>query len=123
MSVDSKIVDRLDELIELGQKVRATRKKPSPGHLTSEFVDVQLANQWLTSSLSLIQRVFGEYSIHFQSLNMHFKSYPKWPDIDQAYGVLVSAKDDFEKEALFEVKRLIEADLFDEFLEQAEHLL
>ncbi|CAH1386370.1 hypothetical protein [Candidatus Nitrotoga sp. M5] len=123
MSVDAKITERLNALLELGQKVRGTRRSPSPGHITSDFVDVQLANQWLTSSLNLIQRVFGESSVHYQSLKKHFKDYPKWPDIDQSYGVLLSAKDDFENGALFEVKKLIEADLFDEFLEQAEHLL
>lgn len=122
MSVDLKIMERLNDLIKLGQTVRSTRRSPSPGHMTSDFVDVQLANQWLTSSLSLIQRVFGEPSIHYQSLHKHFKEYPKWPDIDQAFGVLLSAKDDFEKDALFDVKKLIEADLFEEFLEQAEHL-
>lgn len=123
MSVESKISDRLNDLLELGEKVRATRRSPSPGHITSDFIDVQLANQWLTSSLNLIQRVFGESSVHYQSLIKHFKDYPKWPDIEQSYGVLLSAKDDFDNEALFEVKKLIEADLFDEFLEQAEHLL
>lgn len=123
MSIDSKIIARLNELIELGQKVRSTRRSPSPGHITSDFVDVQLANQWFTSTLNVIQRIFGECSVHYQSINKHFKSYPKWPDVDQAYGVLLAAKDDYEKEALFDVKKLIQADLFDEFLEQAEHLL
>lgn len=123
MNVDEKIVDRLDGLLELGQRVRVTRRSPSPGHITSDFVDVQLANQWLTSSLNLIQRVFGENSVHYQSLKKNFKDYPKWPDIEQAYGVLLSAKDDIESNSLFEVKKLIEAELFDDFLEQAEHLL
>ncbi len=122
MSVDSKIIERLDDLIDLGQKVRLTRRSPEPGNFTSDYVDVQLANQWLTSSLNLIQRVFGESSVHYQSLHKHFKEYPKWPDIEQAFGVLLSAKDDFEKDALFDVKRLIEADLFNKFLEQAEYL-
>lgn len=122
MNIDTRIIQRLDDLIELGQKVRATRRSPSPGHLTSDFVDVQLANQWLTSTSSLLLRVFGESAVHYQRLNKHFSDYPKWPDIEQAFGVLIAAKDDYEKEALFEVKQLIEADLFDEFLEQAAHL-
>ncbi|MBX9894464.1 MAG: hypothetical protein K2Y09_04690 [Nitrosomonas sp.] len=122
MSIDSKIIERLDDLINLGQKVRLTRRSPAKNHITSDFVDVQLANQWLTSSLNLIHRVFGESSVHYQSMYKHFKEYPKWPDVDQAFGVLLSAKDDFEKDALFDVRKLIEADLFDEFLEQAEYL-
>jgi len=123
MNVDKKIIDRLDELIELGKRVLSTRRSPSPGHITSDFVDVQLANQWLTSCLNLLSRVFGEASAHYQSLSKHFSSYLKFPDVDQAFGVLLAAKDDYEKGSLFEVKVLIEAELFDDFLEQAENLL
>jgi len=122
MSIDLKIIARLNDLIELGQKTRATRHSPPPNYIASDFVDVQLANQWFTSTLNFIQRIFGESSVHYQSINKHFKSPPKWPDVNQAYGVLLAAKDDYEKEALFNVKKLIQADLFDEFLEQAEHL-
>jgi uncharacterized protein (UPF0332 family) len=86
-------------------------------------VDVQLANQWLTSCLSLLGRVFGEQSAHYQRLKEQFPSYPKWPNVEQAFGVLLAAKEDFESESLFSLKQLIEADIFDEFLEQAEHLL
>ena len=123
MTVDQKILSRLEELINLGRRVLATRRAPSAGHLTSDFVDVQLANQWLTSCLSLLGRVFGEQSAHYQRLKDQSPSYPKWPNVDQAFGVLLAAKEDFESESLFSVKRLVEAELFDEFLEQAEHLL
>jgi hypothetical protein len=37
--------------------------------------------------------------------------------------VLLAAQEDYEKDALFDVKRVIEADVFNDFLEQAEHLL
>jgi hypothetical protein len=45
VNVDQKILTRLDELVALGQKVLATRRHPAAGHMTSDFVDVQLANQ------------------------------------------------------------------------------
>jgi hypothetical protein len=122
MNVDKKIADRLDELIELGKRVLSTRRSPR-GVITTDFVDVQLANQWLTSCLNLLSRVFGETSVHYQSLSKHFSDYPKFPDVDQAFGVLLAAKDDYEKGSLFEVRILIEAELFDDFLEQAENLL
>lgn len=123
MKIDDKIIARLSELVELGRKVLSTRRSPAPNHITSDFVDVQLANQWFTSCLNLLSRVFSETSTHYQSFNKHFKDYPKWPNVDQAFGVLLAAKDDYEKDALFEVKNLIEAELFDDFLEQAEQLL
>lgn len=122
MPLDEKILIRIDELIELGKRVLATRKSPMAGHMTSDFVDVQITNQWITSCLSLVARVFGESSPHYLRLQEQFVNYPKWPNVQQAFGVLLAVKDDFESGSLFSIKRLIEAELFDEFLEQAEHL-
>ncbi|AIP33456.1 HEPN domain protein [Paraburkholderia xenovorans LB400] len=123
MTVDSKIISRLNELIELGKRVLATRRSPTPGFLTGDFVDVQLANQWLTSCLNLLSRVLGENSAHYQRIKEQFPEYPKWANVDQAFGVLLAAKDDYESGSIFSVKTLIEAEVFDEFLGQAEHLL
>jgi hypothetical protein len=123
MPFEDKVLTRIDELIELGKQVLATRKAPSPGHMTSDFVDVQLMNRWLTSCLNLVGRVFGESSPHYLRLREQFPNFPKWPNAQQAFGVLLSVKDDFESGSLFSLKRLIEAELFEEFLEQAEHLL
>lgn len=123
MTVDEKIISRMDELIDLGKKVLASRKEPSPGHFTGDFINVQLANQWLTSCLSLFSRVFGEDGAHYQRISAQFTAYPKWSNVEQAFGVLLAAKEDFESESIFSVRKLVEAELFDEFLEQAEHLL
>ncbi|MFA7383777.1 MAG: hypothetical protein WC001_10035 [Desulfurivibrionaceae bacterium] len=123
MTVDAKILARLDELIALGRKVLTTRRAPSPGHITGDFIDVQLANQWFTSCLNLLSRVFGEDRAHYLRIKEQFPSYPKWSNVEQAFGVLLAAKDDYESDGLLSIKRLVEAELFDEFLEQAEHLL
>jgi hypothetical protein len=122
MELDEKIGIRIDELIELGEKVLATRKSPSRGHMTSDFIDVQIMNQWITSCLNLVGRVFGESSPHYLRLQEQFPNFPKWPNAQQAFGVLLSVKDDFESGSIFDLRRLVEAELFDEFLEQSEHL-
>ncbi len=122
MKIDKKIIDRFEDLRELGEKVKATKQAPNIGHITSSFVDVQLATQWLTSCSSLFERVFGNPSVHYKSLQQQFKDYPKWPNVEAAFGVLLAAIDDYHSGALFDVKQLIEAKLFDNFLEQAEHL-
>lgn len=123
MNTDERISIRLDELIELGRQVLATRSSPAPNHFTSDFIDVQLMNQWLTSCLNLVGRIFGESSPHYFRLKEQFPNYPKFPNAQQAFGVLLSAREDFKSGAIFNIRRLIEAEVFDEFLEQAEHLL
>jgi uncharacterized protein YutE (UPF0331/DUF86 family) len=123
MNVDSKIITRLDDLIELGQKVTSTRRPPASNVITSDFVDVQLANQWFTSCLNLFSRVFGENSEFYKNLKGHYVNSPKWPNVNQAFGVLLAAKDDFVKDSIFELKTIVEAELFDDFIEQSDHLL
>jgi hypothetical protein len=120
--IDERILKRFDEMIALGREVLATRKEPAPGHITSAFVDVQRANQWFTSSLSLVSRAIGEDSEHYAAMKRHFTDYPKYPNAQQAFGALLAAQDDFKTGALFQIKALIAAEVFDEFLEQAEAL-
>jgi hypothetical protein len=123
MELDKKILERIDELIELGEKVLVTRRAPAAGHMTSDFIDVQMMNHWITSCLNLVGRVFGESSPHYFRLQEQFPNYPKWPNAQQAFGVLLSVKDDFQSGGIFNLRRLVEAEVFDEFLEQAEYLL
>ena len=142
MKVDGKIRKRLDELVKLGQEILDTghpgsysppeqspdwRTRGLPGSnrqgfYTAGSIDKQLATQWVTSSLNLLTRVFGKSSIHYQKFNQYCHHINR-SDISQALGVLQAAKDDYENGALFDIKILIEADLFDDFLEQADQLL
>lgn len=53
MSIDVTIASRLDELIVLGKRVLATRRPPpAAGIITDDYIDAQLANQWLVSCLN-----------------------------------------------------------------------
>lgn len=121
-AADERILKRFDEMVALGREVLATRRAPAPNHMTSDFVDVQRANQWFTSSLSLVSRAIGEDSEHYAAMKRHFTDYPKYPDVQQGLGTLLAAQDDFKTGALFQIKALITAEVFDEFLEQAEAL-
>src|ERR1700742_1039560 len=118
LSMQDRVLKRFDEMLALGKQVLATREEPSPGYITSDFVDVQLANQWFTSSLNLIVRTLGANSEHYRSMSRQFIEYPKWPNAEQAFGVLQAARDDVANDALFEIKALVAAEAFDEFLEQ-----
>lgn len=142
MKVDDKIRKRLDELVKLGQQVidtghpgsysppepsqdwrtRGLSRSNRQGSYTASSIDKQLATKWITSSLNLLAKVFGESSIHYQKFNEYCHHIDR-SNINKSLGVLQAAKDDYENGALFDIKILIEADLFDDFLEQADHLL
>jgi hypothetical protein len=121
--MNERVLKRFDDLIQLGKQVLATRKSPIAGHITSDFVDGQLANQWFASSLSIVARTLGENSDHYQAIKRQYISFPKHPNVEQAFGILAAARDDVQAGALFEIKDLITADVFDNFLEQGQALL
>jgi len=81
---------------------------------------------WGTSVLSLLERVFGRESIHFEHFQAQYSQYKNYLFthlLTSAQGVLLAAKTDYEKGVLFDTKQLIQAEVFDDFLEQATSLL
>ena len=123
MKVDQKILSRLNELIDFGNKVLSTKRSAPRGVIGDSRVDTQLANQWMTSVQNLLIRVFGPDSEYYKGFVKQVEKHPTYSPIYRAYGVLLAAKDDYEHEGLFEIRKLVEAEMFDDFLEQAEHLL
>jgi len=85
---------------------------------------VQL-RKWFSSSLYIIGKVFGEDSpryLGFQTKGEEKRASSKLTVWDLT-GEFEAAYEDFQKDLLLETKTAIEADLFEDFLEQAEHLL
>lgn len=121
--IEEKLSERFGELKVLGERLLSTRRPPHPGHITGDFVDVQLANQWFTSVLSLLARVFGRESEYYSRVNKKFDNYPKFENVQQAFGSFLSAIEDFESSGLSNLRGVLEAEIFDDILEQAEHLL
>lgn len=64
MSVDKTVVDRLQQLIQMGEKVKAKAYTDDYGYTR---LDDELFLQWKTSSLSFLERVFGVKSVHYHS--------------------------------------------------------
>jgi HEPN domain-containing protein len=123
MRVDEKIGNRLDELLEMGKQVLATQRSPGSGVIGDDRVDSQMAYQWATSAQNLLARVFGRDSEHYKNFTKAVDSHLTYSPTFRAQGILKAARDDYKNGQLFEVRRLVEAELFDDFLEQAEHLL
>ncbi len=122
-TVDQKVTDRLRELVVAGESLLATRRSPPPNVIGDDRIDQQLAAQWITSVESLLARVFGEESAHYRNFSKHVERYVGYSDAKRAHGVLKAPVEDYSGGYLFEVKELVEAEMFHDFLDQAEHLL
>jgi hypothetical protein len=119
--LDQKILNRLTELIEMGEAV--TKTSYNPKYIAGTFVKEEFAFQWGTSSLNILDKVFGKDSPHYVNFNNLYPNFLKFVYVSRALGILKAAKDDYEHELLFNIRTLIEAEVFGDFLEQAEHLL
>lgn len=79
---------------------------------------------WGTRVLNLLQRGFGEESIHFKQFEHTFyKSSGEIDEFETCNAILVSAKKDFEGGFLFNISTLVKAEVLDDVFEQAKILL
>lgn len=117
--VDSKLLAQITQLVEQGQSVLATKQRPPPNFITDSFVDERAASEWYTRSLNFLARVFGADSEHYKAMSKHAQNPTKWTPANMAFGVICAAKADLEAGAIFDLKTLVAAEVFESMLEQA----
>jgi hypothetical protein len=78
--------------------------------------------QWGTSCLNILRRVFGDQSDFYRKFDGLYGDFHDLGPVMKAQGILKAAKDDYERDLLFDTRTLVEAEVFDDFLEQARHL-
>ncbi len=112
------IKKRLDEIIQLSEKTLATKRTGE----FSNYVNEELYYELLSSSLSFLKNTFGEPHPFFKELNRSIKySDPKSTRVIR--GILNAAKQEIEGGWIFNVKSLVSAEIFSDFLEMAQYLL
>ncbi len=116
MKIDEKIIKRFEELIERGNKI----ERPLNGKLK----DAPLAFEWQVNCISFLKRVFGENNTYSENFDRHFSIVQGGNFyFGEPVSIIQAAKNDYENGYLFDTRTLIEAEVFDDFLEQSEHLL
>lgn len=126
MNVDAKVVQRLDALAFEGERLL---ESASQGETEYElFVDSVLAYEWKTKSVNALETVFGRefrYLSEFEALSNNFGGLGygvRLEEVWQCVGIIKAAASDYKNGYSFKVVNLIQAELFNDFLEQAEHL-
>jgi len=124
MNADKKIIARLNELITRGKEIESTKKNPPPNCIGFDStVDSQAANQWHASSKSILAKAFGKDSEHYQLFESCCKKGITYSPLHKGIGILNAAKEDYECGYIQDVRNLVAAELFSDFLEQASELL
>jgi hypothetical protein len=115
MKVDEKILNRISDILSLGESIG------SAGY--DGNVDTANSFHWASSALNITERVFGAESHYFTSIQENSKDFPLYYCFQVALGVFRAVKEDYENGAIFELRQIVEAEVFDDFLEQSESLL
>jgi len=116
MKIDKLIKRRFLELTEKAATVADT--------CDDNDISSKKFKEWATNCLSLLQRVFGENSIHYQNFYTHYQAFLGYDyEFEDCRGIFEAAKEDYEGGYLFSVRALTKAEVLEDVLEQASELL
>lgn len=119
-----KLRTRLDEMIERGNKILATRK---PGDLGPEHLGDQVGyEEWRISAKTVLSSLSpgGHHEEEFQSIDdAPFSIGLGYADkLERQLAILRSLREDFDGGFLSDVQNAVRAEVFADFMEQAEYL-
>lgn len=119
MALDEKIQKRFKELVAQGDAVLRTSRPTQ----FLPIVDARMAEQWGVSTHSFIGRVIGKDSEHYLRFGSLAEQLAEASKMVKAFAVLEAAYADFKGGYLFDTRNSIRAEVFDDFIEQAEYFL
>lgn len=114
------LINRVDELLELGKQVLAT-KYSTGGQFNVVSVKSGPMAGFRSASLSFIDRVYGSAHPHFNEFTKGTEK-SRAGDAERGVAILEAIRSEIAGGWLFTVKGLITAELFSDFLEMADHL-
>ncbi len=136
-----KLLQRVDQLIEKGNAVLQTRRSdprfddgddvavdifgpPLPHRVSGpELVDEGKMREFRTASLSFIQNVYDQKHKYFEEFN-RYAAGPYPGDVEHGLGILRAIRGEIEGGwLLFNVRGLVTAEVFTDYMEMAEYLL
>ncbi len=126
MQIDQLIIKRFQELEVKAQAICETREFDFQSDDGKQYFTIPYAAfaGWGTNVLNLLQRAFGEESVHFKNFQEWYKNFGKWEsEFEICRSIFLSAKEDYEGGYLFNLRSLVKAEVLDDAFEQAKELL
>lgn len=120
--IEEKILQRLADLITKGQQAKGRYIESPPNVLGGGHIEYTIFHEWKNSSENLLIQVTGNESNYTK--NFIEKTKNAWISaVDSGIGILQALKSDIEAGFVKDIKELIVAEVFTDFLDMAEHLL
>lgn len=115
------LIRRVDELIEMGKAVQGTRYTSGDRYPVQQVKDAAMTG-FRSACLSFIERIYGREHSHFEQFS-HKTDNHYYSDSERAIAIIEAIRSELEGGWLFNIKNLVAAGLFSDFLDQADHLL
>jgi len=110
---------RVSELIELAEETKNSYRKKSHGG----SLDYELFARLRSSGLSFIEKMYGKEHPYYTDFDKKVKSSSYQSTPKAAKAIFQSIKDELDNGYLFEIKGLVSAEIFSDFLEMANYLI
>lgn len=127
MQVNNVVKNEIYSLVDLGANIL---QKASTTENAIKGEDLAEVSSWVTRLGQLVKKLYGEKSQHYENFNSAISTkgfyviHSNWYDhISQVQGIAQTVKHDFDNDLLTNIKGLLKAEIFADFLEIGEHLL
>ena len=125
--IDEITISEIDSLVNVGGDILNKATSARSSMQGNELAEV---TSWVTRLGQLIRKLYGtdsqQFSNYTQALNTRnfYSIHSSWnAHISQMLGIAISVKHDYAKGLLNNIKALLQADIFSDFLEMGEYLL
>ena len=124
MQLEERVQERLTSLIEKGEAVLATHR-PLPANYIGDFptLDGQRFAEWRSQALVCLEQVFGSAHTYTESFESRTEEPGRTHSARAGLGILSAALEDVEQGHLMSLQDMATAEVFSDFLDQADHLL
>lgn len=120
MNLNKHLSERIDHLINLANRTIGTKYFSRSGG--TEWVNSELYKEFETSSKSFILNLFGKDHPYFTGFTKTCDGAHPYT-VESARGILNSIKTEIDKDWLIELKTLVSAEIFSDFLEMAKYFI
>jgi hypothetical protein len=126
MHLDPIITRRFAELRQKAEATIASKAADFRDHNGTPYYKVLSGTykEWATNVLNLLQRTFGESSVHYKHFAESYAAFEGWlADVETSFGIFKAAEEDYLGGYLFHIRTLAKAEVLSDALEQAKALL
>lgn len=116
------LITRLERLVAKGETVGRTRRNISSNVITADVLEFAPFAEWRSQSSSLLSGVLGTDHVYAKSFDRDVRS-PSPSSVNLGVGTLRADLEDARLGLLADLRSLLEAEVFADFLEMAQHLL